>query len=40
MIRMQTSMGVIELELDAEKAPETVTNFLLQAQYPPGRHRG
>lgn len=27
MIRIQTSMGVIELELDAEKAPETVANF-------------
>lgn len=28
MIRMQTNMGVIELELDEEKAPETVKNFL------------
>lgn len=28
MIRMQTNKGVIEIELDAEKAPETVENFL------------
>jgi peptidyl-prolyl cis-trans isomerase B (cyclophilin B) len=28
MIRMQTSKGVIEFDLDAEKAPETVENFL------------
>ncbi len=28
MIRMQTSMGVIEVELDADKAPETVANFI------------
>lgn len=32
MIRMQTSKGVIELELDAEKAPETVKNFLNYVQ--------
>ncbi|MGD8783163.1 MAG: peptidylprolyl isomerase [Thioalkalispiraceae bacterium] len=28
MIRMQTSKGVIEIELNPEKAPETVENFL------------
>ena len=28
MIRMQTSLGVIDIELDTEKAPETTTNFL------------
>jgi peptidyl-prolyl cis-trans isomerase B (cyclophilin B) len=28
MIRMQTTKGVIEIELDAEKAPITVENFL------------
>jgi len=28
MIRMQTNKGLIEIELDAEKAPETVENFL------------
>ncbi len=28
MIRMQTNKGVIEIELDAEKAPETVENFI------------
>jgi peptidyl-prolyl cis-trans isomerase B (cyclophilin B) len=28
MIRMTTNKGVIELELDAQKAPETVANFL------------
>jgi peptidyl-prolyl cis-trans isomerase B (cyclophilin B) len=28
MIRMQTTKGVIEIELDAEKAPVTVENFL------------
>lgn len=28
MIRIQTNKGVIELELDAAKAPETVNNFL------------
>lgn len=27
MIKLHTSMGVIALELDAEKAPETVKNF-------------
>jgi cyclophilin family peptidyl-prolyl cis-trans isomerase len=27
-VRMTTSMGVIEVELDAGKAPKTVTNFL------------
>ena len=26
-VRMTTSMGIIELELDAEKAPKTVENF-------------
>lgn len=28
MIRLQTNFGVITLELDSEKAPETVQNFL------------
>ena len=28
MVRMTTSLGVIELELDAVKAPKTVTNFV------------
>lgn len=28
MIRMQTNKGVIELELDEQKAPETVKNFI------------
>ena len=28
MVRLETSMGDIELELDAEKAPKTVENFL------------
>ena len=28
MVRMETSMGIIELELNAEKAPLTVENFL------------
>lgn len=28
MIRIETSMGEIEIELDAEKAPKTVENFL------------
>ena len=28
MIRMQTSLGVIDIELDTEKAPETTANFL------------
>ena len=28
MVRIETSMGEIELELDAEKAPKTVENFL------------
>ncbi len=28
MIRMQTTKGVIDIELDAEKAPVTVENFL------------
>ncbi|MFZ4499279.1 MAG: peptidylprolyl isomerase, partial [Burkholderiales bacterium] len=27
-VRLTTSMGDITLELDAEKAPETVANFL------------
>jgi cyclophilin family peptidyl-prolyl cis-trans isomerase len=27
-VRMTTSLGIIELELDAEKAPKTVANFL------------
>jgi peptidyl-prolyl cis-trans isomerase B (cyclophilin B) len=28
MVRLQTNFGVITLELDSEKAPETVQNFL------------
>jgi peptidyl-prolyl cis-trans isomerase B (cyclophilin B) len=28
MVRLQTNFGVIALELDAERAPETVKNFL------------
>lgn len=28
MIRLHTNFGIIELELDAEKAPETVANFI------------
>jgi peptidyl-prolyl cis-trans isomerase B (cyclophilin B) len=32
MIRIQTSKGVIELELDATKAPQTVKNFLEYVQ--------
>lgn len=28
MIRMQTNKGVIELELDSQKAPETTKNFI------------
>lgn len=32
MIRMQTNKGVIELELDDQKAPETVKNFLEYVQ--------
>lgn len=28
MVRLQTNLGVIKLELDSEKAPETVQNFL------------
>ena len=28
MVRLQTNYGVITLELDSEKAPETVQNFL------------
>ncbi|MBY0266843.1 MAG: peptidyl-prolyl cis-trans isomerase [Burkholderiales bacterium] len=28
MIRLHTNFGVIDLELDAEKAPETVANFI------------
>jgi peptidyl-prolyl cis-trans isomerase B (cyclophilin B) len=28
MVRLQTSLGAITLELDADKAPETVRNFL------------
>jgi peptidyl-prolyl cis-trans isomerase B (cyclophilin B) len=28
MVRLHTSMGVISLDLDAEKAPKTVENFL------------
>ena len=31
-VRMQTSMGTIVLELDADKAPETVANFLEYAR--------
>ena len=32
MIRMQTSHGAIVLELDAQKAPKTVANFLAYAK--------
>lgn len=32
VVRMETSMGDITLELDAEKAPATVANFLAYAQ--------
>lgn len=32
MITMTTNMGVIEIELDAEKAPESVKNFLAYAE--------
>lgn len=32
VVRMETSMGDITLELDAEKAPVTVANFLAYAQ--------
>jgi len=32
MIRMQTNKGVIELELDEQKAPDTVKNFLEYVQ--------
>lgn len=32
MIRLHTNFGIISLELDAEKAPETVKNFLSYAQ--------
>lgn len=28
MVRLQTNLGVIKIELDSEKAPETVQNFL------------
>ena len=28
MVRLETSMGEIEIELDAQKAPKTVANFL------------
>ena len=28
MVRLQTNFGIIKLELDSEKAPETVQNFL------------
>ncbi|MDR2875520.1 MAG: peptidyl-prolyl cis-trans isomerase [Methylobacillus sp.] len=31
MIKLHTNLGVITLELDAEKAPETVANFLAYA---------
>jgi peptidyl-prolyl cis-trans isomerase B (cyclophilin B) len=31
-VRMQTNMGAIVLELDADKAPETVANFLEYAR--------
>jgi peptidyl-prolyl cis-trans isomerase B (cyclophilin B) len=32
MVNLHTSMGVITLELDAERAPETVKNFLAYVQ--------
>ena len=32
MIKLHTNIGVIALELDAEKAPETVKNFLTYAE--------
>jgi peptidyl-prolyl cis-trans isomerase B (cyclophilin B) len=32
MIKLQTNYGTIELELDAEKAPKTVENFLQYAR--------
>lgn len=32
MIRMHTSKGIIDIELDADKAPETVNNFLQYAK--------
>lgn len=32
MIRLHTNFGVIDLELDAEKAPETVANFIQYVQ--------
>jgi len=32
MIKMQTSLGTITLELNAEKAPETVANFMQYAK--------
>jgi peptidyl-prolyl cis-trans isomerase B (cyclophilin B) len=32
MIRLHTNFGVIELELDADKAPETVANFIQYVQ--------
>ena len=32
MIRMQTNHGAIVLELDAQKAPKTVANFLAYAK--------
>ena len=32
MIKLHTNFGVIALELDAEKAPETVKNFLTYAE--------
>ena len=35
MVRMTTSLGVIELELDAVKAPKTVKNFV---EYANGGH--
>ncbi len=32
MIRLHTSLGIIELELDADKAPDTVANFIQYVQ--------
>lgn len=32
MVRLQTSMGAIAIQLDREKAPETVANFLQYAR--------